>query len=232
MGRTRCTTPRAVPKITLRRPRTRRAYGVPRSDRPAPGENRRRYEFRPLRRSPQTARTYDSLPVTASRTAPATRRVSNADAAEISSCARPTTVDLVGGSDTPEPASPGFDSSCLPAMAQGETPRIYAAAWGKYVTEKIGAHHTDDVVPLVGPQAAVYVSRADAGCWRCFFPSRQVTTMLRFSESPCFVAQPFRSCSFPAWPFGSPRGLPLNRRGPPACLERRRRRQKQGTKQE
>lgn len=46
----------------------------------------------------------------------------------------------------------GFDGSC-PAMAQGPTRLARGEAFGKYVNEKFGAHHTTTVVPLCGHNA-------------------------------------------------------------------------------
>ena len=46
----------------------------------------------------------------------------------------------------------GFDASC-PAMAQGPTRLARGQAFGKYVNEKYGAHHTTTVVPLCGHNA-------------------------------------------------------------------------------
>jgi len=62
---------------------------------------------------------------------------------------RPTTY-LVGEYDTLPLA--GFDASC-PAMAQGANRLARGQAWGKYVNEKLGAHHTTTVVPLCGHNA-------------------------------------------------------------------------------
>jgi pimeloyl-ACP methyl ester carboxylesterase len=46
----------------------------------------------------------------------------------------------------------GFDSSC-PAMAQGPTRLARGQAFGKFVNQKYGAHHTITVVPLCGHNA-------------------------------------------------------------------------------
>ena len=62
---------------------------------------------------------------------------------------RPATY-LVGELDTLPLA--GFDSSC-PAMAQGANRNLRGRAWGKYVNEQLGAHHTTAVVPLCGHNA-------------------------------------------------------------------------------
>ena len=63
--------------------------------------------------------------------------------------ARPVTY-LLGEIDT-LPLG-GFDSSC-PAMAQGPTRLARGQAFGKYVNQKFGAHHTVTVVPLCGHNA-------------------------------------------------------------------------------
>jgi pimeloyl-ACP methyl ester carboxylesterase len=76
--------------------------------------------------------------------------------------ARPTTY-LVGELDTLPLA--GFDSSC-PAMAQGANRNLRGQAWGKYVDEKFGAHHTTTVVPLCGHNA------------RCMFTADPVLALL------------------------------------------------------
>jgi alpha/beta hydrolase family protein len=76
--------------------------------------------------------------------------------------ARPTTY-LVGELDTLPLA--GFDSSC-PAMAQGANRNLRGQAWGKYVNEKLGAHHTTRVVPLCGHNA------------RCMFTNDDVLTLI------------------------------------------------------
>ena len=76
--------------------------------------------------------------------------------------ARPTTY-LMGELDTLPLA--GFDSSC-PAMAQGANRNLRGQAWGKYVNEKLGAHHTTMVVPLCGHNA------------RCMFTSDSVLALL------------------------------------------------------
>jgi pimeloyl-ACP methyl ester carboxylesterase len=46
----------------------------------------------------------------------------------------------------------GFDSSC-PAMAQGPTRRARGEAFGRYVNEKYGAHHTVKIISLCGHNA-------------------------------------------------------------------------------
>jgi pimeloyl-ACP methyl ester carboxylesterase len=62
---------------------------------------------------------------------------------------RPTSY-LLGQLDTLPLA--GFDSSC-PAMAQGPNRLERGQAFGKYVNEKFGAHHTVSVIPLCGHNA-------------------------------------------------------------------------------
>ena len=76
--------------------------------------------------------------------------------------ARPTTY-LVGELDTLPLA--GFDSSC-PAMAQGANRNLRGQAWGKYVNDTLGAHHTTRVVPLCGHNA------------RCMFTADPVLALL------------------------------------------------------
>ena len=45
-----------------------------------------------------------------------------------------------------------FDTSC-PAMAQGPTRLARGLAFGRYVNEKLGAHHDTIVVPFCGHSA-------------------------------------------------------------------------------
>ena len=59
----------------------------------------------------------------------------------------------------------GFDGSC-PAMAQGPTRLARGQAFGKYVNQKFGAHHTVTVVPLCGHNA------------RCMFTSEPALPLL------------------------------------------------------
>jgi len=59
----------------------------------------------------------------------------------------------------------GFDGSC-PAMAQGLTRLARGQAFGKYVNQKFGAHHTVTVVPLCGHNA------------RCMFTSEVALPLL------------------------------------------------------
>lgn len=59
----------------------------------------------------------------------------------------------------------GFDSSC-PAMAQGPTRLARGQAFGKYVNEKLGAHHAVTIVPLCGHNA------------RCMFTSEAALPIL------------------------------------------------------
>jgi alpha/beta hydrolase family protein len=76
--------------------------------------------------------------------------------------ARPTTY-LVGEYDTLPLA--GFDGSC-PAMAQGPNRLARGQAFGRYVTEKLGAPHKTMVVPLCGHNA------------RCMYTADAVLEML------------------------------------------------------
>jgi hypothetical protein len=59
----------------------------------------------------------------------------------------------------------GFDGSC-PAMSQGPTRLARGQAFGKYVNQKFGAHHTVTVVPLCGHNA------------RCMFTSEPALPLL------------------------------------------------------
>jgi hypothetical protein len=76
--------------------------------------------------------------------------------------ARPVTY-LVGELDTLPLA--GFDASC-PAMAQGPNRLARGQAFGKYVTDKLGATHKTMVVPLCGHNA------------RCMFTADSVLALL------------------------------------------------------
>jgi alpha/beta hydrolase family protein len=76
--------------------------------------------------------------------------------------ARPTTY-LVGEYDTLPLA--GFDGSC-PAMAQGPNRLARGQAFGKYVNDKLGAHHTTTMVPLCGHNA------------RCMFTADPVLALI------------------------------------------------------
>jgi pimeloyl-ACP methyl ester carboxylesterase len=76
--------------------------------------------------------------------------------------ARPTFY-LVGEYDTLPLA--GFDGSC-PAMAQGPNRLARGLAFGRYVNEKIGAHHTTMTVALCGHNA------------RCMFTADPVLAIL------------------------------------------------------
>ena len=59
----------------------------------------------------------------------------------------------------------GFDGSC-PAMAQGPTRLARGEAFGKFVNEKLGAHHVVKVVPECGHNA------------RCMFTSEEALPLL------------------------------------------------------
>jgi pimeloyl-ACP methyl ester carboxylesterase len=55
----------------------------------------------------------------------------------------------------------GFDSSC-PAMAQGPTRLARGEAFGKFVNEKLGAHHVVKIVPECGHNARCMFTSEDA----------------------------------------------------------------------
>jgi hypothetical protein len=55
----------------------------------------------------------------------------------------------------------GFDSSC-PAMAQGPTRLARAEAFGKFVNEKLGAHHMVKIIPLCGHNGRCMFTSEDA----------------------------------------------------------------------
>jgi hypothetical protein len=55
----------------------------------------------------------------------------------------------------------GFDGSC-PAMAQGPTRLARGEAFGKFVNEKLGAHHIVKVVPECGHNARCMFTSEDA----------------------------------------------------------------------
>src|SRR5262245_10386385 len=117
-------------------------------------------EFRPFGDG-RNCTTYDKWPYgLQGRTGYASRTTD--DVLKKQLVARPTTY-LVGELDTLPLA--GFDSSC-PAMAQGANRNLRGQAWGKYVNEKLGAHHTTTVVPLCGHNA------------RCMFTADPVLVLL------------------------------------------------------
>lgn len=64
----------------------------------------------------------------------------------------------------------GFDSSC-PAMAQGPTRLARGQAFGRYVNEKIGAHHKTVQVPLCGHNARCMFTSEPA--LKIAFPKQQ-----------------------------------------------------------
>jgi hypothetical protein len=104
-------------------------------------------DFRPFSDA-RNCTTYDKWPYgLQSRTGYASRLTDDQLRKQL--VARPTTY-LVGEYDTLPLA--GFDSSC-PAMAQGPNRLARGQAFGKYVNEKIGAHHTTMVIPLCGHNA-------------------------------------------------------------------------------
>ena len=55
----------------------------------------------------------------------------------------------------------GFDGSC-PAMAQGPTRLARGEAFGKFVNEKLGAHHTVKIVPECGHNARCMFTSEDS----------------------------------------------------------------------
>ncbi|HJZ77340.1 MAG TPA: alpha/beta fold hydrolase [Vicinamibacterales bacterium] len=117
-------------------------------------------EFRPFGDG-RNCTTYDKWPYgLQGRTGYASRTTD--DVLKKQLVARPTTY-LVGELDTLPLA--GFDSSC-PAMAQGANRNLRGQAWGKYVNEKLGAHHMTTVVPLCGHNA------------RCMFTADPVLALL------------------------------------------------------
>jgi alpha/beta hydrolase family protein len=82
--------------------------------------------------------------------------------------ARPTYY-LVGEYDTLPLA--GFDASC-PAMAQGANRFARGQAFGKYVNEKLGGHHTTMTIPLCGHNA------------RCMFTAEPALALLFPKSAP------------------------------------------------
>ena len=135
------------------------SYAYLDATRPAPGANGAT-EFRPFG-DRRNCTTYDGWPYGIQNRTGYTSRLDDA-ALKKQLVARPTTY-LVGELDTLPLA--GFDSSC-PAMAQGANRNLRGQAWGKYVTEKLGAHHTTIVVPLCGHNA------------RCMFTNDAVMALL------------------------------------------------------
>jgi len=127
--------------------------------RPAPGANGAT-DFRVFG-DRRNCTTYDSWPYGIQNRSGYTARLSD-EALKKQLAARPTTY-LVGELDTLPLA--GFDSSC-PAMAHGANRNLRGQAWGKYVTEKFGAHHATSVVPLCGHNA------------RCMFTADAVLALL------------------------------------------------------
>jgi hypothetical protein len=117
-------------------------------------------EFRPFGDA-RNCTTYDKWPYGVQGRTGYTARLTD-DQLKRQLAARPATY-LVGELDTLPLA--GFDSSC-PAMAQGANRNLRGQAWGKYVNEKFGAHHTTTVVPLCGHNA------------RCMFTTESVLPLL------------------------------------------------------
>ncbi len=135
------------------------SYAYLDATRPASGANGVT-EFRPFADG-RNCTTYDKWPYgIQNRTGYAARLTD--DQLKKQLAARPTTY-LVGELDTLPLA--GFDASC-PAMAQGANRNLRGQAWGKYVNEKLGAHHTTMVVPLCGHNA------------RCMFTADPVLALL------------------------------------------------------
>ena len=86
--------------------------------------------------------------------------------------ARPTTY-LVGELDILPLA--GFDGSCA-AMAQGPTRLARGEAFGRFVNEKLSAHHIVAIVPLCGHNA------------RCMYTSEVALPLLFAKHEGCLVA--------------------------------------------
>jgi hypothetical protein len=140
------------------------SYAYLDAKRPAAGLNGAT-EFRPFGDA-RNCTTYDKWPYgIQNRTGYASRLTD--DQLRTQLVARPTTY-LVGELDTLPLA--GFDSSC-PAMAQGANRNLRGQAWGKYVNDTLGAHHTTTVVPLCGHNA------------RCMFTADPVLALL-FPKTP------------------------------------------------
>jgi pimeloyl-ACP methyl ester carboxylesterase len=125
------------------------SYAYLDATRPAPGGGvaNGATEFRPFGDG-RNCTTYDKWPYGIQNRTGYTSRLTD-DQLKKQLVARPTTY-LVGELDTLPLA--GFDSSC-PAMAQGANRNLRGQAWGRYVNEKFGAHHTTLVIPLCGHNA-------------------------------------------------------------------------------
>ena len=104
-------------------------------------------EFRPFGDA-RNCTTYDKWPYGLQNRSGYTARLTD-DQLKKQLVSRSTTY-LVGEYDTLPLA--GFDSSC-PAMAQGPNRLARGQAFGKYVNDKLGAHHTTTMVPLCGHNA-------------------------------------------------------------------------------
>jgi pimeloyl-ACP methyl ester carboxylesterase len=135
------------------------SYAYLDATRPSTGANGAT-EFQPFGDA-RNCTTYDKWPYGIQSRTGYTSRLTD-DQLKKQLVARPTTY-LVGELDTLPLA--GFDSSC-PAMAQGANRNLRGQAWGKYVNDKLGAHHTTAVVPLCGHNA------------RCMFTNDSVLTLL------------------------------------------------------
>jgi len=135
------------------------SYAYLDATRPATGSNGST-EFRPFGDG-RNCTTYDRWPYgLQNRTGYASR--SSDDQLKKQLVGRPTTY-LVGEYDTLPLA--GFDGSC-PAMAQGPSRLARGQAFGRYVTEKLGAQHKTIIVPLCGHNA------------RCMYTADAVLEML------------------------------------------------------
>jgi hypothetical protein len=117
-------------------------------------------EFRPFGDG-RNCTTYDNWPYGLQKRTGYASKLSDGQLRE-QLVSRPTTY-LVGELDTLPLA--GFDSSC-PAMAQGPNRLSRGQAFGRYVTERLGAKHTTMVVPLCGHNA------------RCMFTADAVLPLL------------------------------------------------------
>jgi hypothetical protein len=135
------------------------SYAYLDATRPSTGANGAT-EFQPFGDA-RNCTTYDKWPYGIQSRTGYTSRLTD-DQLKKQLVARPTTY-LVGELDTLPLA--GFDSSC-PAMAQGANRNLRGQAWGKYVNDKLGAHHTTAVVPLCGHNA------------RCMFTNDSVLALL------------------------------------------------------
>jgi hypothetical protein len=137
------------------------SYAYPDSSRPA-AEGK---DFRPFGDS-RNCTTYDRWPYGLQNRSGYTAQIPD-DTLKKQLAARPV-VYLLGEIDI-MPLG-GFDSSC-PAMAQGPTRLARGEAFGAYVNQKYGAHHTVTVVSLCGHNA------------RCMFTAEPALPIL-FPKAP------------------------------------------------